>query len=57
MGCDGKIKYPNAVRAMRAAQHTGVNGFIKRKNRKLKPHPYHCEQCGGWHIGNLRKRL
>lgn len=43
--CDGKIDYPNRALAEVAAMQ------MRHKERD-EFNAYHCECCGGWHIGH-----
>ncbi|HVA85094.1 MAG TPA: hypothetical protein VNF73_02125 [Candidatus Saccharimonadales bacterium] len=46
-GCGSKARYESRREARSYANH-GV-----RRDGSL--HPYHCEWCGGWHLGHRRR--
>lgn len=48
-GCLGKFPYPNEGEARRAAAKAAKRDPGRANNR-----PYHCGQCGNWHIGRRR---
>ena len=47
-GCDGKIRYATS------GESALVLASVRRKGRPVKP--YHCDFCGGWHLGNPKLR-
>ena len=52
-GCRGKRGWPSRRHARGILR-------VMRKNGSLRPgstlEPYHCHDCGRWHIGNNKRR-
>lgn len=47
-GCYGKVRFDSHEAAL-----TRMNQF---RSRPATLHPYHCEHCGKWHLGNHKQR-
>ncbi len=49
--CDGKVKYLSGAAAAKARK-----SMKNRTNAKgVKLEQFHCNHCGGWHLGNPMK--
>lgn len=52
-GCEGKLRHASRKIALGMkrvmAQHRGAN--VERLNA------YKCKHCGGWHLGNSRRKI
>lgn len=44
-GCAGKLRHSTAISAAKQAKHSRHG------------HPYRCEYCDGWHVGNQGVKL
>jgi hypothetical protein len=55
--CTGKERFPDRALAERVARRVAMNRAARGRSRNSKgaPEPYHCDACGGWHIGRRRK--
>lgn len=58
-GCMGKTAYPSPQQAHAALDRMHPTMFRHRWKKWRKPEPqeiYHCETCGGWHMGTKDRR-
>ena len=47
MKCDGKIAYASSGAAAQA-----LRCQTRRDRQRGRNKPYHCDDCGQWHLGN-----
>lgn len=54
--CEGKRRHPDADAANRAANRAAYGTARYNAATRMAPgemHAYHCQHCGGWHVGHV----